>query len=381
MKILVVSHSYAAAENRKNIAALTCHAEVRCVVPHYLQDRVLGRIEPDPLPTNTYLIGNRLSLPRSQYLIASCDLGLDQFQPDIIHIEYDPWAPIFWQTCLARARYARNAHIVCTVKKNTFRPLPMPLLAMKVKLTNRLLDQVAHVITINEGVRLIYSTRFAYPECRMTTMQHLGIDLEHFYPAEDQITKAVDHKAPDAVARALIVGYCGRIDENKGVLDLVEAFAALPCASTGEARLRLLGRGELSATLADRGEPWLEVVPPVPHAEVAGFMRELDLFIMPSLITPDHEEHDGHALMEAMACGVAVIGSTSGIIPELLAGGCGEAVTAGDRGELAAALSKLLGNAALRRKLAASARKRAANDFSIEAIAARKARVYAEVLQ
>jgi len=381
LKVLIISHSYAAAENRKNVAALARHAEVRCVVPHYVYDRVLGSIESPTISTGTYLVGRRLSLPRSQYLLASRDLSLREFQPDIIHIEYDPWTTIFWQACLARARYAKRARIVCTVKKNTFRPLPTPLHNIKVGIARQLLGQAAHVIVVNEGVRRIYSKHFSFPERQMTTMQHLGIDLGQFNPLSTRATKASIDRLQNDGARKLVVGYCGRLDANKGVLDLVKAFAALPLARTGKACLRLIGRGDLSAELTARGEPWLEVLSPVPHAEVVGFMQGLDLFVMPSLITPDHEEHDGHAIMEAMACGVATIGSTSGIIPELLANGCGKTFAAGDQNELADALTLLLSNPKLRGEFASHARDRAAESFSVEAIAARKALLYAEVLQ
>src|ERR1700733_298311 len=106
MKVLIVSHSYVAAENQKNIAALQRHAEVRVVVPHAFTDPILGRSAPGKSAGNANLVYRRLSLPRNQYWLASSDFGMRAFKPDIVHIEYDPWASIFWQTLLARARYA-----------------------------------------------------------------------------------------------------------------------------------------------------------------------------------------------------------------------------------------------------------------------------------
>jgi glycosyltransferase involved in cell wall biosynthesis len=61
----------------------------------------------------------------------------------------------------------------------------------------------------------------------------------------------------------------------------------------------------------------------VPHGEVALFLQALDIFVLPTVaITPRLStlELDAHALQEAMACGVACIGSESGPIPEILQG-------------------------------------------------------------
>lgn len=369
MKVLVVSHSYAAAENQKNIAALQRHADVRVAVPHVIEDRVIGEVKPQGTPEDTYLVRRRLSLPRNQYLLASGDLGMRAFKPDIVHIEYDPWTPIFWQTCLARARHAPGAQIVCTVKKNTLRQLPQPLQAAKVGVARAMLGRVAHVIAINEGVGRIYRTAFGVPPAKITLMQHLGIDPATFRPG-----------AVRAPGEPLIVGYCGRIDANKGIEDLLAALTAVLEDRPGSARLRIIGNGALRDDLVRRRLPWLEILPPVAHAQVADFMRGLDLFVMPALVTPDHEEHDGHALMEAMACGVASIASTSGILPELLAEGCGEIYEAGNAAALAEKLRLLAGSPGQRAELARRALARVSRDFTIEAIAARKSDLYAKVL-
>ncbi|MBT6118266.1 MAG: glycosyltransferase, partial [Rhodospirillaceae bacterium] len=97
----------------------------------------------------------------------------------------------------------------------------------------------------------------------------------------------------------------------------------------------------LAAPLAARAreENWLDVAPTVPHAAVAPFLRGLDLFCLPAHVLPDHEEHDAHALMEAMACGIACIGTRSGIIPELLDGKTGLLVPPADPPALAEAIA------------------------------------------
>lgn len=369
MKVLVVSHSYVALENQKNITALQQYAQVRVALPHFINDVVNGRVVPPQYHDDAYAVHHRISLPRSQYLLKSADLGMKEFRPDIVHIEYDPWTPIFWQTWFARRWAAPRARLVCTAKKNTMRRLPQPLQAMKIGVANAMLKSVAHLLVINKGVQRIYEQTLGVSPDKMTLMQHLGIDTLTFYPA-------VGRKAGDQVT----IGYCGRLDPHKGIADLLESVGAINDAHPGSVRLKMLGQGGMRDELLARRLPWLDVLAPVPHAQVADFMRTLDVFVMPSLVLPDHEEHDGHALMEAMACGVASIGSTSGIIPELLSDGCGLIYPAGDVRELTQRLSSLLGSADDRSALAARGLARANDAFTIEGIALQKMKIYNRVL-
>ena len=126
-------------------------------------------------------------------------------------------------------------------------------------------------------------------------------------------------------------------------------------------------------------ESWIEVLDPIPHSEVPKFMHQLDIFALPSQITPDHEEHDGHALMEALACGVPAVGSTSGVVPELLAHGCGIVFPAGDVDALQSSLEKLLADPQQRKQIGVNAATTAQNLYSIESIAQQKADIFARI--
>ena len=53
----------------------------------------------------------------------------------------------------------------------------------------------------------------------------------------------------------------------------------------------------------------------VPSTEAPRYYREIDVLVLPSLTRPNWVEQFGRVLIEAMACGVAVVGSSSGEIP------------------------------------------------------------------
>jgi hypothetical protein len=144
IRVAIVSHAYTASENRKNIAALVQHADVRVVMPRDMPQTVLtGWVDEQgrrhdtegggPATVDSGLAGDaatpyrphpRIQLFGAQYLLRSWSFGLREFEPDVIHVDYDPWATIFLQTLHARRVSAPKARLVITSRKNTYRRYP-----------------------------------------------------------------------------------------------------------------------------------------------------------------------------------------------------------------------------------------------------------------
>jgi glycosyltransferase involved in cell wall biosynthesis len=108
-------------------------------------------------------------------------------------------------------------------------------------------------------------------------------------------------------------------------------------------------------------------------AEIAGLA---DVFLLPSEL-----ESFGLSALEAMACGVPVVGSDAGGMPELVAEGqSGYLRPVGDVEGMAACVLSILKHDALRQTLGAASRKRAEDLFSMERIVALYERHYERVL-
>jgi glycosyltransferase involved in cell wall biosynthesis len=118
---------------------------------------------------------------------------------------------------------------------------------------------------------------------------------------------------------------------------------------------------------------------PQPSTAMPRIMRGLDVLVGPSLTTARWKEQFGRMLVEAMACGVAVIGSDSGEIPNVI-GEAGLVVSEGDAGALRAALSRLRDDPGERRRLGALGRARVLELFTQGAIARRTFYVYQQML-
>ena len=96
--------------------------------------------------------------------------------------------------------------------------------------------------------------------------------------------------------------------------------------------------------------------------DVSRLLGELTL-----LAHPARQEPLGRVLLEASAAGVAVVATEVGGTPEIFPPGCDAArlVPPDDAGALAGAMLEVLGDSAMRRRLAAAARQRAEQQFDI----------------
>jgi glycosyltransferase involved in cell wall biosynthesis len=105
----------------------------------------------------------------------------------------------------------------------------------------------------------------------------------------------------------------------------------------------------------------------------------MDVITLPSLTTAHWKEQYGRVIAEAMACGVPVVGSDSGAIPEVI-GTSGLVVPEGDPVALGDALHRLLSSAEAREGLRAEGLKRVVEELSVQAMSERLWQLYGRVL-
>jgi glycosyltransferase involved in cell wall biosynthesis len=169
----------------------------------------------------------------------------------------------------------------------------------------------------------------------------------------------------------------GTVEPRKDLPTLVRAFASLAAELPHRLVLAGLagwGAGPLAAAVAASGVADRVLLPGyVPEADKAALLGGADLFVYPS-----RYEGFGLPVLEAMACGVPVVTTTGGSLPEV-AGDAALLVPPGDPGALAAAIAKLAGDPAAHAEVAARGRRRAAG-FTWERCAALTAAAYRRAL-
>ncbi len=285
---------------------------------------------------------------------------LRDFAPDLIYLDEEAYSLPAWQVlCLARALHRPMAFVHT---QNIFKRQPWPFSAVE----RAVLDYacLANPLT-EECVQVLRAKRF---RGQIVLIPHC-VDTQRFYPQ------------PQAELRAslgltdFVVGFLGRLTEEKGIDDLTAA-ADLLWAAGLRFHLLVVGSGPLQPRLrawaAQQRPGRVSLVEAVAHDAVPGYLNAMDVLVVPSRTTTGWKEQFGRVLIEALACAVPVVGSDSGNIPILLREVGGGVIFPERQPEaLADALKPLIEQPARARELGATGRGGVLSSYAVTAVAER----------
>jgi len=192
----------------------------------------------------------------------------------------------------------------------------------------------------------------------------VGVDLAVFYIAKREAYKAEVLGEYPVLKGKTVFGYVGRIETDKGVGELLEAFLEMNDPSSA---LLLIGpfdsiRCNLDASLLERARKADNIIFHGFSREVPKYMSSMDIFVLPT-----YREGFSMVLQQAMAMGVAIITTDvpgpSEVIEEGLSG---LLVPPCDAASLCAAMKSLRDDKALQEKYIASALVRVKEKFTRE---------------
>lgn len=247
-----------------------------------------------------------------------------------------------------------------------------------IRLANRAMWYLADAgIAISDAIkRFTIEVEGAAPDKMQRIYYGLDTNLK---PLERKVARKALGQSLGLKADDLLIGMVCRLIEEKGIGYAIEAFSQV-APEFPNARLVIVGEGPLKADLQHQAKQtglgerihflgWREDVP----ALLAG----LDLLLAPSL-----SEGLGLVMLEAMAQQVAVIGSTAGAIPEVIAEGeTGLLVPPGDSMALAEAVRQLLRDTPLRQHMGLLGRDRLETVFSATQMIEATAALYRRLLK
>ena len=148
--------------------------------------------------------------------------------------------------------------------------------------------------------------------------------------------------ARQAVRRGTTILFMGTLNLRKNVGTLLEAYARLRGQVPDAPRLVLAGH---ATPASQRWEARVQEAPLAGHVEITGYVdtaRRIELFAdARMLVLPSYEEGFGLPVLEAMACGVPVVISSRGSLPEV-AGGAAVPIDPDDAEAMAAQMRALL---------------------------------------
>jgi glycosyltransferase involved in cell wall biosynthesis len=288
---------------------------------------------------------------------------LRAFAPEVVHVDEEPYnLATFHAMWLAKRA---GAQVLWFSWQNLTRQYPPPFCWFE----RYAVRNADHAIVGSQGAATVWRGKgYAGP---LAVIPQFGVDADIF--------------SPDAVRRQdrgeFVIGYAGRLVREKGVDLLLQAAAGVD----GKWQMIVQGMGSEQRqleTLADdlgvrdcisfRGQ-WM------PSLELPQLYRQLDVLVVPTRSLPNWVEQFGRVLVEAMACGVPVIGSDCGEIPNVV-GDAGLIFPEDDVGALREQLARLMRDAGLRAELSRRGRERVLNHYTQARIAAQTVDVYREVV-
>ncbi len=275
----------------------------------------------------------------------------------ILHIEEEPYNLATLQATWHAQRI--GARCVFFTWQNLPHPYPFPFSTME----RYVLDRADCAIAGTQGAIDVLRGKGYRKEVDL--IPQFGVDETIYRPAESP-----------AARRPYTIGYVGRLVPEKGVNLLIRAVSRL----RESGRLLILGDGPDAPNLLRlverrglRGRVRFE--PSIPSAQMPAHYHRLDLLVLPSRSRRRWTEQFGRVLIEAMACGVPVIGSDAGAIPEVV-GEAGLTFPDGDVQALTERIDRVRTDPQLARRLAQRGRERVLERFTQTFVAEKTYRVY-----
>jgi glycogen synthase len=342
--------------------------------------RCFGERPPAPgaMAVRGYAPWERLGLGRARYGPAletlSIDLAMagDPVDADVAHAHT-------WYTDMAGflVRMLHRIPLVITLHSlEPLRPWKADQLgtgyALSTWMERTAVEGADRIIAVSGGMRDDILRHFRVDPARVAVI-HNGVDPERYRRTPRR--EALDRLG----VRPPYVLFVGRITDQKGIFDLLEAAPALPpgvqvvlCASAPdtpeiEARLRRTVEGR-------PGICWLGEMLPVD--DMVQLYSHAAVFCCPSVYEPF-----GIINLEAMACETPVVASAVGGILEVVEDGVtGFLVPPREPRALAGALNRVLGEGRRAAEMGRAGRARVEQHFSWASVAARTERLYAEAI-
>jgi glycosyltransferase involved in cell wall biosynthesis len=284
-------------------------------------------------------------------------------RPAVFHAQLS-W-PLAAKYALAAAVLARLPAVVATVQL-----IPTLELNRSSLLQLRALSSgVDRYIAVSREIAIELVERFRWPAGKVDVVYN-AVEIERF---GEPASAALRSQLTGGEERPVVLT-CARLHEQKGHAVLLRAATEVPGAV-----FALAGDGPEQGALKSLAAE-LGIADRIrflgQRNDIPALLAACDVFALPSLY-----EGSSLAVLEAMAARRPVVSSAIGGTDELIDDGkTGALVPPGDAGALAAALRRLLGDAALRDSLARRARERVESRFTREEMVCRVMGIYEELL-
>ncbi len=291
--------------------------------------------------------------------------ALATIRPHLVHMDEEPYNLATWLALRAAQRVGATGTFFTW--QNLYRRYPLPFRWFERQNYARAPLAIAGN---HEAAAVLRGKGYGGT---IAIIPQFGVDPQAFAPSPARGEAATSAQAP------LQIGYAGGLLLDKGVDLLLQACAKLQ----GEWHLHLAGQGEAAAILQQMAEQYqiahkITWVGQIDSDAMPAFYHRLDVFVLPSRTLPNWKEQFGRVLIEAMVSEVAVIGSDSGEIPNVI-GNTGLIFPEGEVDALYGHLQRMLDQRSVRFQLGRAGRQRVIEQYTMNAVATQTLAVYQQL--
>ena len=290
--------------------------------------------------------------------------ALREHRPHLIDINHEPYSVALAELLTLCKRYAPEAPIVMQTAQNIMRKYRPPFRWFEQRAFNR----VSAAYVCSETVRqVLWAKGFKKP----VSIIPFGVNADTFRPLT---TPRSD--------QPLTIGFVGRMLPGKGLNLLAEALGKLRADSW---KLLMVGDGPERESFTEKMSAFglnnrVEITGAISYDQVAPQFHRMDMLVIPTQTTAGIREQFGRVIVEAMASGVPVIGSTCGAIPEVI-GDAGLIFPEGEAGALASAIRKVLTDQTSRYLMSIAGRARVEEHYTWNKVALETYNLFQNVLK
>ena len=315
-----------------------------------------------PLPT--FLSGRDLWY---SYSTLSLHKIVKKFNPDIIHIEQEAFSQALFQVC-AMNKFFWRKKLIAFFWENIDRNLnPIQAFFRWFNLKN-----TDFAICGNTDAEKLIR-KYEYKKLSKVFPQ-FGVDEQKFYPKDVSV---LHNKLK---LNGFVIGFVGRLVSEKGIDTLLQAAAKL------KGNFTLLILTSMTTNLlkfpnqlkSARLKDCVRIIDSLPHEKFPDYMNLFDILVLPSETTKVWKEQFGRVMIETMACGIPVIGSSSGAIPEVV-GNAGLIFEEKNADDLAENIKLLMKDETLRKDLSNKSLQRVKETYTHDKIIKQAHKVYQEI--
>ncbi len=308
LRLLIISHACALAENQRlfSLAASRRHWDVTLVIPKVwmseydrpLEATLIDGFDARLIPTP---VVNNGKVPLHIYRTRAAKL-IKSVAPDVVYSHNEPYAFSTIQWCWGNRRSV-NVPFGFFSCQNIVKQYPFPFRQAE----RWVYGNSSFAFPITQTVDDVHRTKGFTGD---STILPLGFDSSLFPVRQRNASATGDFR----------FAYLGRVVEEKGLLTLVKALAALP---NRHWRLAIFGSGPFETVVKGKADElgigdrlnWRGFVP---QKEISTRLAQVDAVVLPSETRGNWKEQFGRVLIESLASGVPVVGSDSGEIPIII---------------------------------------------------------------